>query len=102
MPKDGVRTGLDFDRLNRGEMVVGIGGLVELSVEACTVLMRDDSGATLGFSIEVGIAPPENEYLELPSLLGRDVLNRMELVFDPPRSKLNLIAESFDFRVFPR
>jgi hypothetical protein len=52
----------------------------------------------LQYDVEVCIPPDEDLERDIPSLLGRDILNRWRVVVDYPKRELSLLARTWDGR----
>lgn len=84
-PDDVDRMGIDAGSLQgRQTEASGIGGSMRyLSVDAVLSLYDEEAGAWRGFPVQLDISTEEaNPDDRLPSLLGRDVLNRCNCNFD--------------------
>ena len=93
MPRDVSRFGLD---LQSNEFVqnhaTGVGGRVQTRQTSAALLFMDDKmpRGLRGVNLTIHLLLPEDEQAGagLPSLLGRDFLNRCECVFDPANNRL--------------
>jgi hypothetical protein len=98
--KDAVRLGIDFGRLERlSEGMLGIGGLVD------TYVLKD---VKLTFRREEGRSHVENferiyvlkhavldeRIMRIPSILGRDILNKHALVYDKRNEMAHITDEN--------
>lgn len=89
-PSDGLKLGLPFGELH-GEIVsVGIGGDHPYSLEDGVILFKDDARLR-EYRSEILIGKPSNNLNRLPSLLGRSLLNRWRVVYDPIGDRLTMI-----------
>lgn len=89
-PSDGLKLGLPFGELH-GEIVsVGIGGDHPYFVEDGVILFKDDARLR-EYRSEILIGKPSNNLNRLPSLLGRSLLNRWRVVYDPIGDRLTMI-----------
>ena len=82
--------GCPFDSLSLPIALEGIGGAVTYYRESALVKLDYGSGL-LDFAFEISIAKPGSPTDGLPSLLGRDVLNRMRMDYDFPQSRLEFV-----------
>ena len=82
--------GCPFDLLTFPIVLEGVGGAVTYYRESALVKL-DYESALLGFAFEISIAKPGTSTDGLPSLLGRDVLNRMRMEYDFPQSRLEFV-----------
>jgi len=98
MPADAKKLGVNFGRLIHPTTSHGIGGFSEGFNEVAVVGFSDGKHV-YGFDIELEIAKRTKDNQHLPSLLGRDILNRCRLVADHTRKLLTLTPRRWDFRV---
>jgi hypothetical protein len=96
LDKDAIYLGLDYDKLPRyKENLSGIGGSIS------TYVIEDASliiGSTqMAIPVMVGRHPIEKmtkeeliRTLRIPSLLGRDVINKFRLIFDKEKEELTI------------
>lgn len=93
-PDDAAKIPIDLGVLSQEPVSVrGIGGEMRYVQEEALVYIEDsDTGGWHGFSIQVYIAPQaEHDAVEdLPSVLGRDILNSCRCVFDVAQSLVSL------------
>lgn len=96
MPKDARRLGIPFDSLEpTGNLVRGIGGASRLYRIDASLAFSDDDNAYF-YRIELAITEPTEHAEALPSLLGRDVLNRWLMRYEAPRNVLEAEVDSAD------
>ena len=97
-PRDADKLGVRADML--GPAIVsarGIGGQMQYTPEYALVSFYDGTvGDWRDFRIQVYIASPDSEYeaANLPSLLGRDILNRCRCTLDAPENYVALEPRS--------
>ncbi len=88
-PQDAARLGVSYDRIQPMGSVtsVGVGGPLEYYREEATLIFRDQDDTELLFycHIHISLSPA---VAELPSLLGRDFLNRCSLLADNPENQV--------------
>ena len=82
--------GCPFDSLVLPTELEGVGGSVTYYRESALVKLGNESDL-LDFAVEISIAKPGATTDGLPSLLGRDVLNRMRMEYDFPQERLELV-----------
>ena len=99
MPTDGMRLGVDYARLSGDQESVGIGGISRNFIEDAIVLFTDPGRYLYAYELNLVVCPPAPEILDVPSLLGRDILNRWRMRYDPTRDKLTFTVVSSDTRV---
>jgi hypothetical protein len=98
MPLDAQRCGIDYNVLQRTEPTTGVGGQMECYVESALVAFADSDELCI-YSIEIGISPAAPEIMRLPSLLGRDVIDRWRVLYDKPNTTLTAEVIAADSRV---
>ena len=79
--------GCPFDSLALPTALEGVGGAVTYYRESALVKLDRESDL-LDFSVEIAIAKPGSLTDGLPSLLGRDILNRLRMEYDFPQGLL--------------
>ena len=85
MPKDAAVMGVDYNLLPDPNKSLGIGGLAETSQETARIVFADsDVRVVYVYDMPVRILLPSGDPSEmrLPSLLGRDIINRWRIVYD--------------------
>ena len=96
-PRDGIQAGVPFDRLRDGITVGGIGGQSTYYEEPATLLFADDTERqSYGYNMVVDITKPEDVSDEIPSLLGRDIIDRWRMVYDRTEGILEFTVRSAD------
>ena len=66
---------------------MGIGGVSENFIESAYLAFVGDA-ALYGYAIELRICKPAEELMTIPSLLGRDIIDRWRVTYDKPASEL--------------
>ena len=96
-PRDSIALRLSFDRLERREHIVGVGGRSERFSEQVTLTFLDSASAvTYVCNLDVRVGKPEQVGGGLPSVLGQDVLSRWLMVHDPTDRRLQFHVRSVD------
>ena len=99
-PRDSSALRLPFDRLQRSEYIVGVGGRSERFLERATLTFLDSVNAvSYVYDLEIRIGRPEGVGGGLPSVLGQDVLGRWVMVHDPAIGRLQFHVRSADERL---
>ena len=96
LPGDGTRMGIDFTKLTRETESVGVGGLSRNYIESAVLAFSDPGRFLYVYMIDVEISPPSPEIMDIPSLLGRDILNRWRMIYNPTRNRLSFEVLSAD------
>lgn len=101
MANDAARMGIDFRNMppsfRRGS---GVGGSIRLHQMSASITFADRENLYV-YRAELAIAEPGRHNRGLPSLLGRDILNRWRLRYDAPANALEAQVDSADL-IVPR
>ena len=84
------------ERLSVPTGIGGIGGAGYFSTEKAYVAFEDESDNTQFNVYEIDLYITHSETGSLPSLLGRDIINRWRIDYDPSISKLECTVRSDD------
>ena len=99
MPLNGLIMGLDYSRLSAVTSVRGIDGRPFNQFEELAVVTFSEARKNLYiYEIDIVIAPPTRYNRDIASILGRDILNRWEMIYRPanPRKYLGFKVISAD------
>ena len=88
MPDDSKRSGVDFGQLTGNLSIGGVSGPMRTFVEHATVVFADPKVALYVYNLDILIAPDHPDVSKTPSLLGRDILDRWRMTYDPTRDRL--------------
>ena len=89
-PRDAITLGIDLTKLEYTEPSTGIGGAAYYSPQNAYLLFFH--GDLQVEQVEVLVAQPTQANMGLPSLLGRDIINRWTMVYVPRSSQLRFEA----------
>lgn len=92
-PTEAKRLHLDLDRdfqERPRQTVKGIGGEEEAWLEEAEITFQHQDGQQTSVEQPILIAVPTDDNRDLPSLLGRDVLHKFQLIYCFPRLELTL------------
>lgn len=99
-PADARNMGIDLSKLSGSEEVEGISGVDECYCEEAYLVFTDEDGETNHYyTLMILISKHDAEEREhLPSLLGRDVLNRWKMYYaphnpDPPILTFEVVSD---------
>ncbi len=96
-PRDAISAGVPFGRLRASTTVGGIGGQSTYYQEPATLVFTDDvERQAYSYHITADIAKPEDVSDEIPSLLGRDIIDRWRMVYDRTDGILEFTVRSAD------
>ena len=92
MPADAATMNIDFNALRKTASSFGIGGTAKAYVEPANVFFVNRDGDRLfGFNIQLYIQDPAANAMHIPSLLGRDIIDRLRVTYD--KSAKELLAD---------
>ena len=98
--KDAIRLGIDFGKLEKlGEGMLGIGGVVDTYVlkDVKLVFRREDDKSHVQNFERIYIlkhAVLDEKIMRIPSILGRDILNKYALIYDKRHEKAYITDET--------
>lgn len=99
MPGDAQRLGVPFDRLQGDHECGGIGGTIRHFAEQAVLVFSDSGVALYAYELQIAVMPNDPGMEEVPSLLGRDVVDRWRITYDPNGTGLRAKPRSAD-RIF--
>ena len=95
-PIDGIRMKLDYSQLTGSAESVGIGGVCHNWVEEAYIAFTEPSKCIYVYSIQIEIAELTTDNMDIPSLLGRDILDRWHMTYNPSKKSLLFEVVSAD------
>ena len=100
MPADGLTIGVDYQALINPTVVGGMGGNAKCFRETA-VLALDEPNRNLirCYSITMMIPRAHQDLMRMPSILGRDILDRWRMNYDPSRNGLKFTVRSADHTI---
>jgi aspartyl protease len=96
MPADGIRLGIDYGRLHSPQNYIGIGGNTKIHSEQALVTFSE-ARFVYTYNVKIGISAALPDLMKAPSLLGRDIINRWKMTYDPAKDRVNFKVGSADF-----
>ena len=96
LPADVVRMRIDYGQLTGDEESVGTGGTSHNFVESAIVVFSEPGRFLHVYFIDLLIAPYDPDIIDLPSLLGRNILDRWRMIYNPLRKRLVFTVISAD------
>lgn len=96
MPVDSMRLKIDFGLLGNRVEGVGLGGAAYIFEESAILAFVDAPRAVHVYQFGLKIAADNPKIRGLPSLLGRDILNRWRMNYHPANNVLELDLLSAD------
>lgn len=99
MPMDGARLGVDYAQLTEPCQSLGVGG-VSRDFQADAIVTFLEPGVALhAYAIQLLISTPSPDTMTIPSLLGRNIIDRWRIIYDPAASVLEAEVRSSDVNV---
>jgi len=98
-PIDGIRLNIDYGQLSGDAESIGTSGLSHDFIEPAIVVFSEPKRFLYVYNITLRIAPYDIEILDLPSLLGRNILDRWRMTYNPPKKSLLFKVVSADVTV---
>jgi gag-polyprotein putative aspartyl protease len=95
MPADAIRMQVPFDQLGGDRQVSGIGGAMAVYSEPALIVFADTAVLHV-YEITLDVMPPDPTILDAPSLLGRDILDRWRMSYEPLKKELTFRVRSAD------
>jgi hypothetical protein len=83
-------------RLGQGPALTGIGGSTQLSTVRAALAFAEEGEVRHLYLLDLGVVAPSPAVMTLPSILGRDVLDRWRMVYDPTEGELSFEVRSAD------
>jgi len=99
LPSDGERMGVDYRNLETEVESVGVGGISLDFQEKAAVIFAEPNRALYVYLIDLLISSPTPDIMALPSLLGRDILNRWRMTYNPSRAALSFQVLDADYTI---
>ena len=100
LPADGLRIGLDYGTLTPSPIPsVGIGGVSRSYTEESIVLFSEPGKALYLYEVALEIVGPDDHIMDIPSLLGRDILNRWRMDYSPTTDELTFQVITADHTI---
>ncbi len=94
-PSDAQRLNVDYAQLKHGSTCGGIGGIVQVFAEPAVAVFASDSHLYV-YEFQLDILTPDSCGMEVPSILGRDILDRWCMTYDPSNEFLGFDVRSAD------
>lgn len=95
MPLDGIRIGLNYADLTNPKQFMGFGGSGVGFVEPAVVAFTDGIAIFL-YEISILIVKPKRSLTKIPSVLGRDILNKLIIRYDYPNGRIEMHNHTAD------
>ena len=100
MSDDVGRMGIDCNTLTRDSRPsVGVGGRAHNHIAPAFIAFEEPEVGIRVYRINLAVFDPDEhpDQAGVPSLLGRDILNRWEMLYNPSEDRLELRVKSADY-----
>ncbi len=94
-PTDAIDARIPFDLLQNEVSSSGVGGGALYYLERAFLVFQDDAQTRI-YDVQLLIARPTTGNRVLPSLLGRDIINRWSMLYDPTNGRLECLVRQAD------
>lgn len=100
MPADAIKMGIDHKKLINPTVVGGMGGNAKCFQEtAILVFDEPNRNLTRYYFIKIMIPEPHPDLMHMPAILGRDILDRWRMSYDPSNAGLKFTVRSADHTI---
>ena len=96
MPIDGDRISIDYRQLAGDVEMVGVGGISSNFIEPAVLAFSETRRNVYLYHLDLQIAAPSPDIGDLPSLLGRNILNKWRMNYNPMGNRLTFTVLSAD------
>ena len=101
-PMEGMRMGINYSDLTPGGIFEGLGGIVEVYEETAILEFVEGGEKLHAYTFAIGITPPRKRNRprhpeDVSALLGRDVLSRWRMSYNPSKNRITFDVISSDF-----
>ena len=97
---DAARMKLDYGKLKpAGQETVGIGGKARHHIEPAIVTFEEAGRVLHVYEIDLAIVPYQRNLRRVPSLLGRNILDRWQMSYKPSNDRLVFKVISADHTI---
>jgi len=96
MPLDGTSQGVDYDDLRNPTQCAGFGGK-NIGFREYGLVAFSDGIAVFMYRSRFMLVKPKRGIMTIPSVLGRDILNRMIVTFDFSNKRIELHNHESDY-----
>jgi len=87
-PNDGIRLKIDYGQLSGDAESIGTSGVSHDFIESAVVVFSEPKLFLYVYNIALRIAPIDPEIIDLPSILGRDILDQWRMTYNPQKRRL--------------
>ena len=95
-PSDATKIEMPFGRLTNRVTAPGVGGAARYFQEPAVLVFLEESQVHM-YSVPLLISGPDGSHWEMPSLLGRNVINHWRVDYDPSNGILGCVVRRADY-----
>jgi len=95
MPIDGLRMSIPYNTLPTPKTSKGVGGIANDFEKSAHIAVFDADGYILTYFVKLTISTPTPHNQDIPSLLGRDIINTWCFTADRPNNLVTAEPHSF-------
>lgn len=95
-PSDAFTIGVDYTLLVSYAQSFGSAGVAFSFTEPAVISFVDSERALHTYDVDLAIAEPNVDIIHMPSILGRDILDRWRMIYDPKGAELTFSVHSAD------
>ncbi|MCH8188606.1 MAG: retroviral-like aspartic protease family protein [Proteobacteria bacterium] len=88
MQTDGARLGLDYSRLKNETFAIGVGGEAKIYREPVNLVFSEAGTRIHLYVLDLHVLEPKSANKTMPSLLGRNILNRWRMSYNATNKRL--------------
>ena len=97
MPADAIKMGINHKALMKPTVVGGMGGNAKCFRETAVLAFYEPNRKLIRYYFIMLIIPkPHADIMQMPTLIGRDVLDQWHMKYDPSRGILSFVVRSAD------
>ena len=94
--EDALRLAVPYNLLVREDKISGIGGDNKVHLEGAVLAFAEQQGVLHFYSVEIGVLEDDPGATSVPSILGRDILDRWRMDYHPSGGVLQFEVVSSD------
>lgn len=98
-PADAFEMGVDYSLLTGETESLGTAGIAHNFTEPASIAFTEPGRYIYIYHVGLEIAAPSPEIIQMPSLLGREIVDRWRMVYNPRRRLLTFDVHSADLVV---
>jgi predicted aspartyl protease len=95
-PGDSIRLGVDESNLSGDSECLGVGGVGHNFVERAVIVFADTTSLYV-YQVDLDVSPQGAVPEHVPSLLGRNILDRWVMKYSPTTKSLTMDVQTADF-----